>query len=112
MHNTGTHFNNVKISSTAKFYAEVCTLLNTSFTFQVHDAFMQLLVHRYRNITPAHSMEISDKMCFSPAYYPIRPCKVYNKGPLQHYLLKQNKNCRSEVLTTALLRSLLGCDAV
>jgi len=50
----------------------LCWILCLHFRYRMH--FTQFIFHRYSNSTPAHSREISDNICFSPVYYPIRAC--------------------------------------
>ena len=63
----------LRISTTAKFNAGVCTLLSMLITFQVQDAF-HATSHspiQEHHSCPQHG-KISGNICFSPAYYPIR----------------------------------------
>jgi hypothetical protein len=65
----------LRTSSTAKFCAGVCTSLNILFTFQVQDAF-HATSHSwvYEHYSCPQHEKISDNICFSPAYYPMRAC--------------------------------------
>ena len=100
----GLQFSNVWVSSTAKFYVRECILPNILFK-------LQLLVHGYRNITPANSTEKYQTYVFLQPTIQSEQTRYTIKELSNITCSNKTKTVRSEVLTAVLLRSLLGCEA-
>jgi len=75
--------------------------------------FTQLLIHQYRNITPAHSMEkYQATYVFLQHTIQSEHARYTIKDPSNTTCSNKTKTLRSGVLKAVLVRGLLGCDAV
>ena len=89
----------------------LCWIFCLHFEYRMH--FTQLLVHGYRNITSAHSMErYQTTYVFLHHTIQSELARYTTKDLSNTTCSNKTKTVSSGVLKAVLLRSLLGCDAV